>query len=390
MTHPFTADAAEHQTEEPRRVHWLELFFDLVFVAFIGQLAHGIHGDPGPSQFSTFVLLFLPAWWAWVNIVSVVNLLPKLTTRQLGAAMIAAMAASSLMAASAPEAFGERAWAFSLGNAALRLILLVLWLYKNREETTAERWRIWVYNGGTALVWLVAAFLPLHIAVILWAASILVEMTMVLLGARFWRDQAISMFDVEHASERLSLFVVIGLGECIFTIVSDLAQTWTSASLIAGAAGFLVVALVGWNFFQYGTDAIRGGLVELKSRHDFQGVLQTTMFMPFLLVLGIMAIAASIATSIEEPGHHLPLGAGIALGAGMALLYLTNAGMVLRFGRQWRVVLPWAVPGIIASLALVPVSQHASASWSLGIAFAVLLVLSALAELVSKRSASPA
>src|SRR4029453_3818878 len=87
---------------DPRRVHWMELFFDLLFVAFVGRLAHGIHGDPGWVEFGTFVLLFFPAWWAWVNIVSVVNLLPGLSSGGLGVAMLAAMAAAGVMAPAPP------------------------------------------------------------------------------------------------------------------------------------------------------------------------------------------------------------------------------------------------------------------------------------------------
>ncbi|WP_104110718.1 low temperature requirement protein A [Arthrobacter sp. N199823] len=87
----------------------MELFFDLVFVAFVGQLAHGIHGDPGWPEFGTYLLLFFPAWWAWVTIDSVINLLPGLSARALGLAMLCAMAASALMAASTPHALDERA-----------------------------------------------------------------------------------------------------------------------------------------------------------------------------------------------------------------------------------------------------------------------------------------
>lgn len=146
----------------PRRVHWMELFFDLVFIVFVGQLAHGIHGNPGWTEFGTFVLLFFPAWWAWVNLASVVNLLPHLSPRALGLAMLAAMAAAGVMAAAAPGAFGERAWAFSLSNSAMRVVLLVLWLYQHRGRSDEVPWRIWTYNGGTAVLWFVAAFLPLR------------------------------------------------------------------------------------------------------------------------------------------------------------------------------------------------------------------------------------
>lgn len=363
----------------------MELFFDLVFVAFVGQLAHGIHGNPGWAQFGTFVLLFFPAWWAWVNIVSVVNLLPGLSSRGLGLAMLAAMAAAGLMAAAAPEAFGGRAWAFSLANAAMRVVLLVLWLYQHRQKSVDTPWRIWIYNGGTAALWLVAAVLPLHVAVILWAASIAVEVAMVLVGGRLWADRSVSGINVEHASERLGLFVIIVLGESVFTIVSELSADWGPGGGLAGGLGFLVVALLGWAFFQYGTGTVTAGLERLQSRSDYAGILQTTLFMPFLLVVGVTAIAAAIATAIPAPGQPLPFGAGVALGCGLALFYATNAMVSLRYGQPLKTVVPWAVPAVVAAALLIPVSATVPAAVVLALAVLILLALTAYVEIQRRR-----
>lgn len=301
-----TAAQRPEPAREPGRVHWMELFFDLVFVAFIGQLAHGIHGDPGWPEFGTYALLFFPAWWAWVNIVSVINLLPGLTSRVLGLSMVAAMAAAGLMAAAAPHAFGERAWAFSLANAAMRVLLLVLWLHEHRKLSPEHPWRIWMYNGGTTLLWFIAVFLPLHTAVILWAVAIAVEVGMIAASRWIGAQRNLGGINLEHATERLGLFVVIVLGESIFTIVSELAQDWRPGPALASALGFLIVALLGWAFFQYGMDVLASGLGQLRKREDFSGILQTTLFRPFALVLGVTSIAAAIATTIPAPNTLLP------------------------------------------------------------------------------------
>ena len=379
--------AAQHRTpaREPGRVHWMELFFDLVFVAFIGQLAHGIHGNPGWPEFGTYILLFFPAWWAWVNIVSVINLLPALTSRVLGLAMVAAMAAAGLMAAAAPEAFGERAWAFSLANAAMRVLLLILWLHEHRQYSSAQPWRIWIYNGGTAALWLLATFLPLPLAVILWAVAIAVEVGMIAASRLIGAQQNLGGINLEHAAERLGLFVIIVLGESIFTIVSELAQDWHPGPALAAALGFVIVALLGWAFFQYGTGTLAMGLEQLRSRNDFTGILQTTLFMPFALVLGVTSIAAAIATAIPAPFARLPLGAAIALGGGLALFYGTNAIVSLRFGLPLRAILPWGIPAVAAALVLVPLGARLPAAVVLGIAVALLLLLTAQAEVNARR-----
>ncbi|WP_284763031.1 low temperature requirement protein A [Arthrobacter sp. efr-133-R2A-63] len=262
--------------------------------------------------------------------------------------MLAAMAAASVMAAAAPGAFGERAWAFSLANAAIRVVLLVLWLYQHRdqhrENSSETPWRIWIYNGGTAVLWLISAVLPLHIAVVLWAAAIVVEVGMVVVGARLWPDRSIGGINIEHASERLGLFVIIVLGESIFTIVTEVSAHWGPGAGLVGDLGFLVVAFLGCAFFQYGTGTITAGLERLQARSDFAGILQTTLFIPFLLVPGVTAIAGAIATAVPAPYEHLPFGSGISLGSGLALFYTCNAIVSLRYGQRPRAVLPWAVP----------------------------------------------
>lgn len=363
----------------------MELFFDLVFVAFVGQLVHGIHGDPGWLEFGTFVLLFFPAWWAWANIVSVINLLPGLSARSLGLAMLAAMAASALMAAAAPEAFGERAWAFSLANAAMRILLLVLWLYQHREHSDDSPWRIWVYNGGTAVLWLVAATLPLPAAVVLWALSIAVEVGMVANSNRIGAERSMAGINIEHASERLGLFVIIVLGESVFTLVTEAAHDWNPGAGLAAALGFVIVALLGWAFFQYGMGTLTMGLQALRARQDFSGILQTTLFLPFVLIVGVTSIAAGIATAIPDPFTRLPLGAGIALGGGLVLFYAANATVSLRYGQARRDVLPWAIPTVVLALVLAFVSATVPAAVALAMAVALLLLATAYVEIKARR-----
>ncbi|MFQ4150090.1 low temperature requirement protein A [Arthrobacter sp. LAPM80] len=370
---------------EPGRVHWMELFFDLVFVAFVGQLAHGIHGDPGWPEFGTYLLLFFPAWWAWVNIVSVINLLPGLTSRGLGVAMLLAMGASGLMAASAPEAFGDRAWAFSLANSALRVLLLVLWLYQHTQNSAVPSWRIWIYNGGTSVLWLVAAVLPLQDAVILWAFSIAIEVGMVAISSRSGTHNSLGGINVEHAAERLGLFVIIVLGESVFTIVTEASSDWGPGAGLASSLGFVIVALLGWAFFQYGMGTLTSGLEKLREREDFSGIMQTTLFMPFAMVVGVTSIAAGIATAIPAPFDPLPFGASIAIGGGVALFYSTNAVVSLRYGQSARTVLPWAGPTILAALVLVPLGATVPAAVELVLAAALLVLVTAYVELKARR-----
>jgi low temperature requirement protein LtrA len=352
-----------------RRVDWIELFFDLAFVAFITQLAHGLHGAPGPTEFLAFVAWSVPAWWAWTNIMIVVNLVPTLPARFVGISLLLAMGLVGLMAASVTEGTG-RAWAFSIACAGLRVILLVLWVYR-RKKAGLTLWRPLIYNGATAVIWVCSIFTPVPFDFALWAIAILIEVLLIRVVPLTMTD-AVGI-DVSHASERLGLFMIILMGESVLSLVTSLGEHWTIESAFAALLGFAAICALAWGFFVVGTGVIEQGLERLNASRDFRGLLDTVMILPYLLVVGVTMFAAGLATAVSEPLHTLSWGAAISLGGGTALFYLTDTIVSMRYGDSLRRVARWAVPGIVVPLVLIFVAPHIAAVASL----AVVMVLNA-------------
>jgi low temperature requirement protein LtrA len=52
---------------QERRVTFLELFYDLVYVVIIAELSHVLAEDISLIGIGTFVFLFIIVWWAWFN-----------------------------------------------------------------------------------------------------------------------------------------------------------------------------------------------------------------------------------------------------------------------------------------------------------------------------------
>jgi low temperature requirement protein LtrA len=48
-----------------RQATWLGLFFDLVFVAAVTELATQLHADHSLAGLAVFAALFVPVWWGW-------------------------------------------------------------------------------------------------------------------------------------------------------------------------------------------------------------------------------------------------------------------------------------------------------------------------------------
>ena len=59
--------AGDHKGNRERHATWLELFFDLVFVVAIAELAHLLHDHLDWGGIASFAILFIPVWWLWID-----------------------------------------------------------------------------------------------------------------------------------------------------------------------------------------------------------------------------------------------------------------------------------------------------------------------------------
>ncbi|WP_139417908.1 low temperature requirement protein A [Agromyces laixinhei] len=384
----MSAEASEQiavTDRDPSRAHWMELFFDLIFVALVGQLAHPLHDHPSVAGLLLFTALFASVWWSWVNLTFTVNIMPSLSRRQLALVMLAAMFAVGAIAVAAPEATGERAWLFAAGNAALRLVLLGLWIAQSWRVGAASRTRLLIYNGATAVLWFVSIWLPSPWMFALWGLSIVVEVTLLVTSSSNWAARVLPRMNTEHLSERFGLLVVIVLGESVLSSVAALNESWGLASGIVAILGLGVISLLAWSFFMYGTDAMRVGLEDLRAAGDYRAIRDTVAFLPFLIVAGVTAISGALDSAIQHPDEVLPGASAIALCAGIAVFYATNAVISLRFGRQLRAVLGWAIPALLLTIALGIAAAVVDAALAIAAAVIVLAVIVATSEITNRR-----
>ncbi|MDI2129576.1 low temperature requirement protein A [Yinghuangia seranimata] len=374
----------EAAAPEEQRAGWFELFFDLVFVVTVSVLAHGLHGDPSAEDFGTFLVLFFPAWWAWVNLMVTVNVFGS-ASRLGQAVLLGAMPGLGLMAAAVPEGLGDRAWAYALGAAWTRLMLFIPWYWYAREDPAIPLWRPFSYGLATAGVWAVSAAVPSPGRFVLWGVAIAAEV--VILAIR--TDMQVAFYDrlhLEHLVERIGLFVVIVLGESVFTLVVALEEHFTAASGTAALLGFVVVVELAMIFFLWGTRNAEHGLDRARARGATQAVRDTVMYLPYVLISGVTAMAAALGTAVEEPHHDLPTGARWALCGGILAFYTANATISLRFGDGLRNVLRWYVPCLVLTLGLlVPLSGVLPAWAAVGCAAAIVFALAKLARLTRTR-----
>ncbi|WP_345800298.1 low temperature requirement protein A [Microbacterium sp. AZCO] len=380
--HRRPASSRIHE-RDASRADWMELFFDLVFVALIGQLSAGMHHDPTFAGLGVFLALFASVWWSWVNLTFTINIQVGLSRRALAGYMLAAMAAVGAMAVAAPEAIGERAWLFALGNAALRSVMLALWVRRSWSTGRTSRLRVLLYNGGTALLWLVSAFVPSPYRFVLWGLAIAIEITLLVVSSPGLLRR-LGAINVEHLADRFGTLVIIALGESVLAIVVALSATMTLSSAVVALCAFVIVAGIAWAMFMFGIDTMRAGLEQLVARGDARGIVETVAFLPFALVVGIMMLSGAVSLAIDDPGEALPASAAASLAGGIVLFYGTNAVISLRYGTPWSRVLPWAVPSIALSLVVGVAALVVPAIWAVAAMAVIIVAMVLLSEARSR------
>ncbi|HOY81815.1 MAG TPA: low temperature requirement protein A [Rhodoglobus sp.] len=346
-------------TRSGRRVHWLELFFDLVMVAYIGQIAHTMHGDPSWLDAVAFTAFLAAAWWAWVNAMVTMNLFGARITPSLVVGVTIAMIAIGVMAAAVPEALGDRAAAFAVGNAVIRLVWALPWFTK-RRLVGVPWWRPVLYSVVPAVLWLVSIWIAPPWQYLLWAFAVAIEIVLLSFmgGQRAWLRDAL---DVDHLVERVGLLVVIVFGESILTVITELDGHWTIVSGLIAVIGFAGVSMLAGIYFGYATPAVERGLRRLQLQGSVSGLRDAVMYLPFLLVAGVTLFASGLGTAVAEAGHELPTGAAVCLSAGISLFFVASAAESVRFGAPWRRVMVWGPAGILLPWVVVPLAVQVTA-----------------------------
>ncbi|GAA3398773.1 hypothetical protein GCM10017752_63780 [Streptomyces roseoviridis] len=373
-------DAAAPRAREGRHAAWLELFFDLVFVAFAAQLSHGLHGDPGLPEFAVFLGLYFPPWWMWCNLMVSANLFEDDSARRRFL-MLFAMLCLAAMAAAVPEADSTRGAVYALGYAGTRLVLLGLWWPATRfpEPHRVPRWRPLSYCLASGLLWAASAAVPSPWQYVVWAVLIAAEMALLLTA----RGRGVpGRLNAGHLVERIGLFVIIVFGESVLSLITSTDHVWTADAGVVAVLGFVLLAALWWSYFDFGSTAAEQVLGRAEGVRAYLMARDIGGFLHYFVTAGILCMAAGLATAVEESGHaHLAGGPAWALAGGLALYHAAHAAIALRFGRSPVAVAVWAVPGIGVPVA-VALAHQVLAPWLV----VLLLAAEAIAHLLYART----
>ncbi len=336
-----------------RKVTWLELFFDLIFVAAVSQVAEPLRGDFTLAGLVRFAPLFGLIWWAWAGHTSFSthfdtdDIVQRLLT-------LVQMFAVAAMAANARDALDSRSSAgFAAAYAAVRFLLVAQYLRaRTVPGARSLAGRYLVGHGIAAVLWLSSAFVDAPARFLIWAVAFAIDLGTPWLAVR---HSVKVPPDAAHLPERFGLFTLILLGETVVAVMQGMEsqEDWTPAAATSAFLGMGVSFLVWWWYFDGASGASEQPVRTKRDAIRFH--LWSYAHLPLYLgivVVGVgiqrIVMAASHATLTANDAVILTCGAALLMFA-MTLIEVSSAG---RKPRHSAASTAWSLALGIAMLAL--------------------------------------
>ncbi|MEK4239275.1 MULTISPECIES: low temperature requirement protein A [Paenibacillus] len=318
----------EHSTASfaEKKVTWLELFYDLLFVAAVSKASHVLlHVEAGtiPLEYlSKFILIFIPIWWAWVGQSLFVNRFGQdIFSHRIF--LILQLFFVLIMTASLSVNFDQYYMPFLIGYVGLRAMTAIQYLTVNKNEA-ADRKDTARYLGSRFWIGLVISALSLFfdswIRYVVLYTGITIDILLPLIGRRYLVKSPIN---THHLLERFSLFTLILLGESVVSILAVLQSShWTWQSILFALLTFLLIIAMWWQYFDN---------VEKKVDKTIETAGQTIIYGHLFIYVSLSMIAASIQLLFLEQLDYTFM---VCFIFGSVLLYFFSTSLVFHKYRR--------------------------------------------------------
>ena len=313
------------EDEESLREHktsWLELFYDLIFVAVVAQFSQRFAEHPSLAGALSAGLFFLPVLWSWLGFVFYND---RFETDDLWQRLFTILKMMTLIAIALflQDTSEEARSGVILSYVALRIVVVLLWVragwYNARARPLTNRYALGF--SSSILLWLISmavppAWQPAFRALGL-AIDILTPMTTLTVQA------ALPKLTSSHFPERFGILVLIVLGDVMVDVIIGRTFGRGPASNLALAFGVYMVIALWWIYFHQ----IMGE--KLKGNMGWRAIW---IYAHLPLVLGLLGFGS---------GHHyLVHHEDLAVDTAARWIFSGSLAMVLAsFG-----LLQWTLP----------------------------------------------
>ena len=312
------------------KVSWLELFFDLIFVAAVAQVAEPLRDDYSVAGVARFSVLFALVWWAWTGYAVFATRFDADDGVQL-VLTVAQVFVVAAMAANARDALDSRSAAgFAAASAVLRLILVGQYA-RARQVATARTLttRYMIGHGVAAGVWLASAFVPAPARYLIWSIALIIDLgtPWLVLAAHVSVPSGAG-----HLPERFGLFTLILLGEGVVAVMQGMEsqETWPVSAATAAISAMALLFGVWWWYFE-GADAPAAQHIRSRTdavRFHIWGYAHFPFYLGIVIAgVGLQRMVTSAARApLTQIDVAVMASAGTLLAISMWVIATTSAG----------------------------------------------------------------
>lgn len=288
----WPADPRSH-----RRVTWMELFFDLIFVAAVAEVGTPLSAEYTLGGLFRYAFLFVLIWWAWSGhtLYSTRFQADDLVQRLL---ILLQSFIAAVMAANAGDALDSVSSAgFAAAYAGMRLVLVAQYVRarcvpKTRDLTT----RYAIGFGMAAMIWMASALVEVPARYWLWAVALIVDFGTPWLA----RTHALEFPpDPTHFPERFGLFTIILLGEFVVSTMHGIEsqEYWSFPAVSTALASMAFAFVLWWWYFEVARNADQRRIDSKRQAALFQ--IWNYAHLPLFLGIGIAGVGFRRAISLE-------------------------------------------------------------------------------------------
>jgi len=309
-----------------RRVTFLELFFDLVFVVVIAQLAHELAEHPTWAGTGWFVFLFYAVWSSWIN-GTLYHDLHSTNDVSVRVFTFIQMLSVAVMAVYVGDVPGDGSVGFALAYAANTLILVALW-FRTGVHDPDHRPASVPYSIAylvSALAFGASALIPEPARYGLWAFGLVAEIGGLIVAFYRWTPPESQGGEAVIATtpsliERMGLFVIIVLGEVVVGAVTGMAEVSDLGfdGILLGLLGVLVAIGLWWLYFDL-----------VSHRVPVSRRTQLWLYLHLPMVMAIAAGGAGVLNTIEHAREPIPAGVRWLLVGPLAVALVTIVALTL-------------------------------------------------------------
>lgn len=280
-----------------RKVSWLELFFDLVFVVVISELVHQLSEDLTLKMVLNYIFLFMPAWWVWIGATFYND---RFETEGLESRIFTFMLMLPVagLAIFVHHVHLDSAWGYGMSYIVARVCIILLWARASYHEKRFRPVGVILISGyGFGIfLFLISLLSTDSLRYILWSSALLCDLCTPLMTLK--KQIKLPRFNLSKLSERMGLFVLIVMGETLVGVIRGVARHHHLSFKIfsEGILGAAISFALWWIYFDF--------VARRYPKPEHQATF-TWSYLHLILVMSIGSVGAALLNVLISK-HHIP------------------------------------------------------------------------------------